>query len=63
MTTKPKIRKAAPITNVKTLELAPRPAALLVDGRLVELAPGEASSMIFGRKAGAALLRRLRARS
>ncbi len=54
MTTKPKTRKAAPITNVETLELAPRPDALLVDGQLVELAPGEASSMIYGRKVAAA---------
>jgi hypothetical protein len=48
MTTKPKTRKATPIMNVETLELAPRSDALLVDGQLVELAPGEALSMIHG---------------
>jgi hypothetical protein len=54
MTTKPKTRKAAPVMNVETLELTPRPDALLVDGQLVELAPGEALSMIYGRKVAAA---------
>jgi hypothetical protein len=32
MTNDPKTRKAAAITNVETLELAPRPDALLADG-------------------------------